>query len=1191
MRDRIQEYLDGKFNESCPEIGLSPETIEVYAGEGSVFSGDFFLESISNEKIKGQIFCNDLRVNLPEKEFSGALWTVPYEISVEGLQMGDAVSGEIQIVTNYGEYKLPYTVNVGELPEKEEERSVKNLFHFANMAREEWERAAAFFKKKAFYNLLVNNDRQYRNLYRGLAVNGLDEQAMDEFLVAVHKKDRVSLWLEKSEEHLYPVHLDEDHNISITKESWGYIEADVEWNKNGFLQIQKKKLTRDDFVGNLCQIPYKIRKEKLHKGMNQEKVLIKTPYQELCFEITAEYGETDPLWEIQRTLLKYRIQFWELYLSFRKKDITSGFWVEQSLGVIDRVLRLDRDNQEWRLLKAQMLFLGKRETEGKILLDSFEKGKYLKDTSPVLYGYYLYLSACYKKEKKLAKKVTEELWRQYRANEEPFPILWMLLYLDEEMEENFGKKWELLREQHKKGNASPMLYAEALQLLKKEEGLFRRLGSFEVHLMLFAIKRDMFKQKWLERILSLSVKNNQFHPLLFKLYKSCYQMAPGKEWLAVIIGLLVRSGEIREEYLEWYELAVQQNMNIAGIFEKFMEHIQFRGRKKLPRSVVEYYARSADSLREDQKGMLFSLVMDFGLPGRTKSGDTAARYEKMIHYFVREQLLKGKMSVSLARLYNEYLDWDILSEEEALDKCGELLFKKQIKSDYKNICKVLVVHEKLTEIEEYPWQDNQAIVPLYSEEDVLILVDDCGRRYTLEKDYRAKQMLNYRKFESFFEDGIRQPLGLMLHTEVAGQKYRNISPENQYQLELLVKDSRLTKGFRMELFLALAEYYKNSFQSEKLRNILEEAPVEEYPAFERCVMLEMMLGEGMYHKAYPVICRYGFEYGDFRLLVGLLNDRIEEVDFEEELQLVRLCFQVVKKGKYTEKMLKYLALYYNGFLASLKEVWKEVHNFNLDDSILAERILARIVFMGGTAIDCKEIFASYTGKNAYDDLAKAYLCLEAYDYFVREKKTAESVLKELEPLLLKGCKLPKVCSLAFLKRCTNEKELGERTRELAVKLTRTFLRMGEVYPFFKELEQLLGVEFGLEHQTVIEYRTRPGSRVWLHYYLETNGTGEERYVTEQLVQEFEGIYTKSITLFFGEKIHYYITEGTMNNRRLKENHVLCGESIKAPFRERRIQMINEMLVKEKQDDMENLFQTMDRYVSMDYLTERLFKHL
>ena len=1183
MRDKIQELLEGKFMGSCPEIGLSPTIIEERVEESSVFSGDFFLEC--KEEMKGWVSCSDQRVTFPKKEFSGKTWIVVYQIGLRGLQKEDVLEGTITIITNFGEYELPYRITIGE------EKPVENLFHFANFAKEDWESAVSVFGKKNFLNSLKGNDRQYGNLYRALVKEGSLEQAMDEFLVVAHKKERVTLWLEKSEEHLFPVHLGEEHYISIAKENWGYIEAEISTEGlpgTGFIKPRKGKLTMDDFIGNSCQLPYTIRQEQLHTGWNQEALVIRTPYQELRFELIVEVGEPTPLWQIENELLQYRIQFMEGCLSFCRREIPFGLWVDQSLALIDKILGLDRDNQEWQLMKIQVLYLGKREEEGKILLETFEKGRALKERNQVSYGYYLYLQACYQQDKKSIEKATAEIWKIYRQNQEPFPVLWMLFHLDKELEQNPRKKWDLLEEQFHKGCYSPLLYVEAIQLLLKEESLLRKLEDFEIHLLTFAIKKSFFKNKWVDRILGLTVKRVQFHPLLYKLYQACYKIAPNKEWLAAILAILIHGHKTGKEYLPWFELGVNQNLKIAGLFEHYVACLEYRERERLPHNLLVYYLYN-ENLSEHQKALLYSLIAEF------KQGPSLGRYEKLIYFFVGEQLRQGNISVNLARLYNEFLEREILDQETSLEQLGSFLFIHRIKSKWPHIAKVLVVHEKLKKIAEYPWKDGQAFAPIYSREDIVVLVDEKGRKYAQETDLKAKPLLNMKKFIPYLEEKGNQSLELFLYTEIASERYRNITSKNAWKLEMFAKDHRFRKEFRLELELELLKYYQSSFQSQQLRKALKEVEIGEFSAWDRSIILEMMLGEGLYSIAYPAVCEYGFHHVDPRMLVGLLSDKIREVDFERQDDLVKLCYQVLKQGKYSEIMLQYLVLHFDGSWNALMELWEIVRGFGLDREVLAERILTRSLTMENVSIEDEEIFFYYLEQKRHNPLTLAYLSFKSYCYFVKEKPVGVEIWDVLEQQLLCGQQLPWVCKVAFLKASAVKGSLGDKVKELAVSWLMESVEKSQVYPFFKDLERILNMDLGFENQVFVEYRTRPGSKVWLHYQLETGKTeGEKEPKTdkmEAMENGFEGIYTRSFTLFYGEKLHYEITEENETESGLTQRGTLYVGEEQFCYKEHRLQMINHMIISERLEDQKALFQLLDQYISLDYLVEQMFRRL
>ncbi len=1030
--------------------------------------------------------------------------------------------------------------------------NIKNLFHFANMAKENWEEAVTFFGSEEFPKILVNSDRQAAPLYRLLVKEGSIEQAMDEFLVAVHKKERVSLWLEKSEAHLYPVHIDEDHIISIVKESWGFVEAKVYVleKEQSFVRLQKKKITEDDFVGDTCQIAYTINKSKLHQGINQTRICIETPFQKLCFDLTVEREEKSPLQEINQKLLKYRIEFLQLYVAYSKKELSAAGWVGQSLILIDKILGLDSENQEWQLVKSQFLFLAGKEAEGKGLLGIFDDGKILKENNVVLYGYYLYLQACYKKDAKNGRKTAEELWKLYQQNEEPFPILWMLFQLDEELKENLPLKWKLLKEQYGKGCISPILYIEALKLLHKDETLLEKVGGFETHLLLFACKRKYFQKKWLPRILSLSMKSNQYHPLLYTLYKKCYEMEPGKDWLMILISLLIRSGEKKSEYLEWYELGVSENIKISGIFEKFIEHLEYREDKKLPRSVIEYFAHDAGNIRNHHKAHLYRLILEYHMEAVKRRIGSFAHYEKLIHYFVQDRILHGKVSKDLGLLYNQYVDEEMLENPKLKEKFGQLIFVHQVKCKWKSAAKVWVHHKYLEEIEEYPVENGQALVPVYSSEDTLVIVDAKGRKYAQAEDIIKTPLIKYEEYLPLYQGG-EQPLGIMVYREAEGQRYRNITQDNQNELEFLIRDTRFEKAFRMEVEMGLLQYYQEEFMSGKLRKALEEVQVEDYQTLERGRILDMLLGEGMYGKAYTIIRQLGFEYVDTRLMVGLIQDKITEQDFAWREDLVRLCYEVMKKGKYTETMLIYLEQHYEGSLQALKEIWDLTKEFNLDNSSLSRRILYTI--------------------SVIDEISEGYE--EFLDCQIRENR-----------------ELPWVCKLAFLKLCVQKDVLEEEKAKYAYEFLLEALKKGQIYSYFPALERLLKKDLGLCNQVIIEHKTTPGSQVWLHYLLETKEEGEGKYRSEKMEAVMEGIYTRSFTLYDGEKLHYYIREGNGENLYLKEEHTICGVADREES-DRRFSLLNQIVADSNQENWDGMFAKMDQYIFNDYLVEKLYKPL
>lgn len=118
----------------------------------------------------GVAMTGDIRMRCMTREFTENPASIPFHFSGKGLVPGDTVKGEFKLISNQGEYTLPYHVTI--VPELFETSlgQIKNLFHFANLARISWQEAVKVFYSSAFEEILTGNDRQYLNLYRALCV-------------------------------------------------------------------------------------------------------------------------------------------------------------------------------------------------------------------------------------------------------------------------------------------------------------------------------------------------------------------------------------------------------------------------------------------------------------------------------------------------------------------------------------------------------------------------------------------------------------------------------------------------------------------------------------------------------------------------------------------------------------------------------------------------------------------------------------------------------------------------------------------------------------------------------------------------------------------------------------------------------------------------------------------------------------
>ena len=87
---------------------------------------------------------------------------------------------------------------------------------------------------------------------------------------------------------------------------------------------------------------------------------------------------------------------------------------------------------------------------------------------------------------------------------------------------------------------------------------------------------------------------------------------------------------------------------------------------------------------------------------------------------------------------------------------------------------------------------------------------------------------------------------------------------------------------------------------------------------------------------------------------------------------------------------------------------------------------------------------------------------------------------------------------------------------------------------------------------------------------------------------YEGIYVKRFSLFYGERIHYYITEEDGRNERLTRSALLEYKDDEHEAGDDRFTMVNNMAIARDMNDEITFLKLMEDYNRQTYLTNALF---
>lgn len=190
---RVEKFLTEETAEyRSAGLELSHGSVDICVSTDEVVKGEIYIRSREEREIHAFFYSGHYRMQCLTDGFIGREGVLPYQFDSAGLEVDSKVQGAFCILTDGGEYHIPFSVIVKQPLQETSMGKIRNLFHFANLAAENWQEAVDLFYSKEFSYLFVGHDRQYYDLYRGLSAHKGNEHNVEEFLVAIHKKQRTA---------------------------------------------------------------------------------------------------------------------------------------------------------------------------------------------------------------------------------------------------------------------------------------------------------------------------------------------------------------------------------------------------------------------------------------------------------------------------------------------------------------------------------------------------------------------------------------------------------------------------------------------------------------------------------------------------------------------------------------------------------------------------------------------------------------------------------------------------------------------------------------------------------------------------------------------------------------------------------------------------------------------------------------
>lgn len=317
LKDKIERFSKGEFEYELPTIHLSEKEINISVETGKAYEGSFIITNSSHRCMKGVLYSSSKLFDIKNSSFCGEENIINYQFRAEYISEEEKIQGEINIVSDCGELVLPFEVQIEAPYCTTSMGKIKDMFHFANLAKVDWSEAKKVFKSDDFKRLLLYREDKYNVLYQNLRKSSSTSQALEEFLIAIRKKSRIHLKIDKVILE-YQVSTESFMDkLVLTKDHWGYAEIKVSTDVP-FIRLEQKFVWADSFIGSTYQISFVVDPKHMRKGNNFGRLFIKTVYQTITVDILCKCNQNIVARDEKRLQRKqFEINLTKNYMKFR----------------------------------------------------------------------------------------------------------------------------------------------------------------------------------------------------------------------------------------------------------------------------------------------------------------------------------------------------------------------------------------------------------------------------------------------------------------------------------------------------------------------------------------------------------------------------------------------------------------------------------------------------------------------------------------------------------------------------------------------------------------------------------------------------------------------------------------------------------------------------------------------------------
>ena len=1058
--------------------------------------------------------------------------------------------------------------------------TVSDLRSFAGRAERNPEEAFRLFRSEEFRKLIPSGDHRAAAMWRGLSAPPVNPSQMEEFLVGMDLKDIVEVAPDEQSAAHWSVTDSVQETLTLRKVGKGCFSFRVSTDSD-FLELPRSTVTENDFVGSTCEFAYLVNASRLGRGVRRGVIRFEAPCRSFTFAVSASRSAAELKLgnaEVDRNLAAMQM----LRLSYQLDRISRAEYISASLRCIEaHYCSSTKSLASIRLYQAYLEKLKGNEADAAAILREFPTGSFEDEETEIELAC-LYLRGVLGEGKVPAGKVAAKVRSRFERDGDSYILLKLLFLTNPDIGRYPRRRKKAALQVFERGCTSPLLYAELIRDLRQDDALLVSLDDLMVQTLLFAAKQDLLTEPLALRTAYLSANEKCFSEPLLRVLKTAYDKWPADGILEAIVRLLMKGQPRDSGCFPWYELAVERGIKVIRLYEYYIETMPDTKRDILPLPLRKYFLYN-NTLTEEGQAVVYANI----LRNARTDPETWEAYRKKAEEFAYESLSRGRVGENYAVLYQAFIR--SIRDEQSARTLSKLLFTCRIYCEDKDVRSVQVVHDGLKQVLSVPLIRGSAHILRYTEDAQILFENAASQRFFTMEAYNISPLSESTQLMDLLRAYLLPDGGFLLH-ELRRIWKNACRTAREFELWRTAADSdAFTPSLRREARKRVLGFLLENPESSFFHHGTPDEVLEHYAAADRKGLVQVLLGSGLYEKAYRILLEYGTEQIPREQLVRLACLMIEESGQKKDEELLGFTAEVFLLGTYDERMLQYLAEHYRGSMEEMLRIREAATHFYIDTFPLDDRILSLAVRDKLNIAEGPRILKSYVRHGGRQKLIRSYLEFRADAILGLNEPVSDELAACISDLYDREEPIDFAMKLALLRYYSQQYALDAHAELQVDLLMEECVKRNLRFAFMKNLPYDFVRQYRLDDLVFVETKAQPDAEVLITHSLKSRIAGEKAvWKTEPLIHRFRGIFSKEFTLFYGEELNYFLTvrEAGTERRSGEEKLEASASSLSGTGS---YQRIGRMLRDAEQGDMKALEEEMCSFLKARQVSKALFE--